>query len=50
MTQSITPPMTVTIVTTTKTILLNPSVTISETPPMGIGVEGQNTSIDLRPE
>lgn len=50
MTQSITPAMTITIVTTAKKITITPSVTTSETPPIGVGVEGSNQTLALEPE
>lgn len=48
--QSITPAMTVTIVRTGKVLTMIPSVTTSETPPMGVGVFGSDRTITLEPD
>lgn len=48
--QSITPAMTVTIVTTSKLLPMIPSVTKSETPAMGVGVFGSDQTINLTPD
>jgi hypothetical protein len=50
MAQSFTPAMSVTIVSTSKLVSMLPSVTASVTPPMGIGVEGSDRTLELRPE
>lgn len=48
--QSITPAMTVTIVTTAKLVTMIPTVTTSQTPAMGVGVAGSDQTISLNPD
>jgi len=42
--------MTVTVVSTAQLITLLPSTTTGSTPPMGVGIAGQNKTIDLNPD
>ncbi len=47
---SITPAMSVTVISTAKKLDLLPSTTQSDTPPMGVAIQNQNRTVNLEPD